>query len=137
MATTTAAITISSADLLTDPLSLSTTSTLYKAGTSTGLEQVKIGRQKLATGTNFKLLLATTAGANTASKAYIINKSTDATYYITVSVSTQIIGRLYAGDWMFIPWEQAATSQDLYAQAYVGENTIEWASFHEGETLTS
>jgi hypothetical protein len=137
MATTTAAITISSADLLTDPLSLSTTSTLYKAGTSTGLEQVKMGKQKLATGTNFKLLLATTAGANSASKAYIINKSTDATYYITVSVSTQVIGKLYAGDWMFIPWEQAATSQDLYARAYVGENTVEWASFHEGETLTS
>ena len=83
------------------------------------------------------MLLATTAGANSASKAYIINKSTDATYYITVSVSTQVIGKLYAGDWMFIPWEQAATSQDLYARAYVGENTVEWASFHEGETLTS
>ena len=39
MATTTAAITLTSADLLTDALSLSATNTLYKAGTTTGLDQ--------------------------------------------------------------------------------------------------
>ena len=39
MATTTAAITLTSADLLTDALSLSATNTLYKAGTSVGLDQ--------------------------------------------------------------------------------------------------
>ena len=39
MATTTAAITLTSDDLLTDALSLSATNTLYKAGTTTGLDQ--------------------------------------------------------------------------------------------------
>ena len=39
MATTTASITISSGDLTGDALSLSTTATLTKAGTSTGLDQ--------------------------------------------------------------------------------------------------
>ena len=39
MATTTAALTITSTDLVGDALSLSASSTLYKAGTTTGLEQ--------------------------------------------------------------------------------------------------
>ena len=39
MATTTASLTLSSADLLSDALSLSSTNTLYKAGTTTGLDQ--------------------------------------------------------------------------------------------------
>jgi len=39
MATTTAAITLTSADLLTDALSLSATNTLYKAGSTVGLDQ--------------------------------------------------------------------------------------------------
>ena len=39
MATTTAAITLTSADLLTDALSLSATKTLHKAGSTVGLDQ--------------------------------------------------------------------------------------------------
>ena len=38
MATTTATITINSSDLTGDPLALSTTATLYKAGQTVGLE---------------------------------------------------------------------------------------------------
>jgi hypothetical protein len=43
MATTTATITLSSADLLSDNLSLSSTTTLYDAGTTNGLTQMKWG----------------------------------------------------------------------------------------------
>ena len=39
MATTTATLTISSADLTSNPLAITTSSTLYKAGTTIGLEQ--------------------------------------------------------------------------------------------------
>ena len=46
MATTTATITISSSDLLTDELSLTTTSTLTNAGGSTGVTQTSgLGRK--------------------------------------------------------------------------------------------
>ena len=56
MATTTATITLSSSDLLTDNLSLSSTTTLNKNGTTaTGLEQMNYHRAIIPTGTNFDL----------------------------------------------------------------------------------
>jgi len=36
---------------------------------------------------------------------YICNNSTDETYYITIVIDAKPIGRLYGGDWMFIPYE--------------------------------
>ena len=46
MATTTATLTLSSADLTGDALSLSTTATLTKAGTTTGMDQTSgVGRK--------------------------------------------------------------------------------------------
>ena len=137
MATTTATITLSSADLLSDNLSLSATSTLYDMGTTNGIAQMKMGRNDIATGTNFDLLDATTAHANKANKVYIANKATNEAHYVVISIGTQIIGRLYAGDWMFMPWEAAAATQDIEIQAYEATQTIEWAVFHEGETLAT
>ena len=57
MATTTATITLSSADLLSDNMSLSATMNLYKDGTTaTGLEQLNYHRALIPTGTNFDLI---------------------------------------------------------------------------------
>ena len=85
MPTTTATLTLSSSDLLTDNLSLSSTMTLYQDGTT--------------------------------------------------------IGRLYSGDWMFMPWDcdlsAAANDSSIECQAYTGENIIEYALFHNGETLVT
>ena len=51
MATTTATITLSSTDLLSDELSLNTTATLTGAGNSTGLTLASgLSRKKLASG---------------------------------------------------------------------------------------
>ena len=36
---------------------------------------------------------------------------------------------------MFIPWNCDDATHDLEVTAYTGTNTIEWACFHEGETL--
>ena len=56
MATTTATLTLSSSDLLSDNLALSTTMNLYKDGTTaTGLEQLNYHRALIPTGTNFVL----------------------------------------------------------------------------------
>jgi len=140
MATTTAQITLNSGDLLSDTLSLTAKSSLWKAGSTTGLDQVRMGKNKIATGTSFDLLDATTAGEDKANKVYIANKSKDETLYVIVSIYNKVIGRLYAGDWMFIPWNQGLgggtpAKDDIEIQAYGGINTIEWACFHEGETL--
>ena len=55
---TTAAVTLTS-DLLSDALSVSTTTTCMKAGTTAdGLDQMDMGYIEIASGTNFDLLNA-------------------------------------------------------------------------------
>jgi hypothetical protein len=137
MATTTAAITLVSTDLLGGNLSLSSTATLYDMGTTNGITQMKMGRNKIATGTNFDLLDATAAHADKSNKVYIVNKATNDDHYVIISIGAQIIGRLYAGDWMFMPWEAAVATQDIEIEAIGAEQTIEWVVFHEGETLAT
>ena len=105
MATTTAAITITSTDLTTDSLSLSTTATLTKAATANGLEQViGVSRQTIATAGETTLLSASSYTADKAHKLYVKNTSTTDAHNIILKIGTQIIGRLYAGDWGFIPY---------------------------------
>ncbi len=64
------------------------------------------------------------AGGETHNFVYIFNASSTSTDYITVTQtdspggsSTEVIveqiGRLYAGDWMFIPWNAADATQDI------------------------
>ena len=138
MATTTATITLASADLLSDNLSLSATQTLHKAGTTTGLDGIQYERLEVATGDVYDLtnqLGATTLGANKANKVYIANKHTDPTRYVDIYIVAVNIGRLYAGDWMFIPLEAAAAAQDVGIDAVTVSQVIEFALIHEGKTL--
>tara|TARA_R100000951_G_scaffold91509_1_gene79889 strand:+ start:162 stop:578 length:417 start_codon:yes stop_codon:yes gene_type:complete len=137
MATTTATITLSSADLLSDNLSLSATQTLHKAGTTTGLDGIQYEKLEVPTGATYDIVDATTAGANKANKVYIANKHTDPTRYIDVYIATVNIGRLYAGDWMFIPLEAAAHTQDVGVSAVDVAQHIEFALIHEGKTLVA
>ena len=111
MATTTASITISSGDLTGDALSLSSTATLTKADSSTGLDQTTgVARKFLAGNTGsaveYTLLTATDYTEDAANKVYIRNLSSSNSEYMTVKLgaSGTEIGRLYGGDWLFIPW---------------------------------
>ena len=132
---TTASMTLSS-DLMTGALSASASTTCMKAGTTAdGLDQMRMGYNKVPTGTSFDLLDATTAGIDKATKVYICNESTDETYYVTIVIDAKTIGRLYGGDWMFIPWNQDDATHDLEITATGGTNNITWICFHEGETL--
>ena len=124
MATTTATITINSSDLTGDPLSLSTTATLYKAGQTVGLENTSgVGRIKV-TSTSQVTLYDGDAYANGSHKVYLANKSTDATEYFTIEMNSEQIGKLYAGDWMFIPWEANADTNDLKYAASVSTGMV-------------
>ena len=132
---TTAAMSLTS-DLMTGALSASATTTLMKAGTSADdLDQMRMGYNKIPTGTSFDLLDATAGGIDKAAKVYICNESTDETYYVTIVIDAKTIGRLYGGDWMFIPWNQDDATHDLEITATGGTNNITWICFHEGETL--
>jgi hypothetical protein len=136
MATTTAAVTLTS-DLLSDNMSVSTTTTCMKAGTTAdGLDQMDMGYIELATSDNQKQFIdATTLGVGKGNKVYICNESTDETYYIAIMIDGMMIGHLYAGDWMFLPWDANDAVADVEIQAYTGTNKIAYAVFHEGRTL--
>tara|TARA_R100001443_G_scaffold839_1_gene3258 strand:- start:652 stop:1098 length:447 start_codon:yes stop_codon:yes gene_type:complete len=144
MATTTATLTLSSADLLSDNLSLSATTTLNKGGTTaTGLDQFRMERFILAPGTGqVDLIEATTAASEDANYVYICNKNTDPTHYVVVSIYDVVIGRLYAGDWMFMPWDAdvvalGAGGSAIEVEAEVADITLEYCLFHNGETKTA
>jgi|TARA_B110000240_G_scaffold194630_1_gene242611 hypothetical protein len=142
MATTTATITLSSSDLLSDNLSLSATMNLYKGGTTaTGLDQMNYHRLVVPTGTSFDLIEESAALTEDANYVYIVNKNTDVTDYVKISINAEEIGRLYAGDWLFMPWDcdlsAAANDSSIEIQAYTHEAIIEYALFHNGETLVT
>ena len=142
MPTTTATITLSSSDLLTDNLSLSTTHTLYQDGTTaTGLDEVTYSRHNIPTGTNFDLIPESASLSEDASYVYIANKTDDVTAYVIISINSEVLGRLYGGDWMWMPWDcdltAAANDSSIELQAYTVENVIEYALFHNGETLVT
>ena len=120
MATTTATITINSTDLLTDELSLASTATLTTAGTSTGVTQTTgLARKTTSAGDQYGIQANilyrsqdyTTDGAN---KVYIKNTSTTAGYYYTVHVDQEELGRLYAGDWTFFPWNATGGTKETF-----------------------
>jgi len=145
MATTTAAVTLTS-DLLSDNMSVSASSTLMKAGTTAdGLDMMEYGYIDIVTGDQFDLLGADDddgtpiAGlmANKANKVYIKNHSTDETYYVSIMIDAQDIGRLYGGDWMFIPWNATTDDKDIEITASGGTNKICYALFHQGKTLVA
>jgi hypothetical protein len=134
MATTTAAVTLTS-DLLSDNISVSASSTLMKAGTTAdGLDQIEYGYIDLPTGDEYDLI-ATTPTAGKASKLYLKNHSTDETLFISVTQNAQAIGKLYAGDWMFIPADFHDAAADIAITANGGTIQFCYAIFHEGTTL--
>ena len=137
MATTTATLTLTSSDLLTDSLSLSATATLYDAGTTTGLTQYDSGRVEIPGDNNIYVLLdSTAAGVDKAGRVYVANKNTNAAHYVIVLIDEAVLGRLYGGDWMFIPWSQANAAANLEVRAPSEVNTIEYAFFKDGRTFT-
>ena len=134
---TTATITLSSADIAGDPVNVSKTATCTKAGTTSDLDQsIGLNRVHLRSTTNKVLLAANAEGNDLAAKVYIINKAEDPTLYCTITINAQTIGKLYAGDWMFIPWSQTDTSANIEVAATnwtssTGDIPVEYALFHE------
>ena len=107
MATTTASLTLTSSDLFDDNLSISNTSTLYKAGTTIGLDQTTGLTKTYVTATQQFDPFPVVKGATNADengRVYIANLSEEITEYIIVTIGDLVIGRLYAGDFMWMPW---------------------------------
>ena len=142
MATTTATVSISSTDLIPgSSLSINASSTLMKAGLTTGLTQMQSGVITLAAGVESRLgPLATEMSGDAhdiGSYLYICNKATDDTYYIEYGINETVIGRLYAGDWMFVPWNASDDAAAIELEAEVGAQEIEYAFFNKDFILTA
>ena len=129
MPTTTATISLTN-DITSVPVSISASFNLLKAGSTEGMDEMTSKRKVFKSTDQVDLITALEAPgvADTASDAsasahnfvYIFNASTVSTDYITVTQghaagsSTEVIveqiGRLYAGDWMLIPWSSQVTA---------------------------
>ena len=128
MATTTATITISSSDLLSDELALSTTATLTTAGSSTGVTQTTgLARKTITFGSDYEdsvvLYRADDYTADGANKVYIKNTSSTVAEYFeilitgsggTAGAGVTELGRLYAGDWAFFPWNATGGTKETF-----------------------
>jgi hypothetical protein len=112
MATTNATIGLASS--ITDSsLSVSNSTQLNTAGTTTGVNTMTSVTKVLAS-TNQVDLITTGSVSTTHAYVYINNPSTDETKYFIVTIGnagagsptdTEEIGRLYAGDFMWMPWD--------------------------------
>ena len=134
MATTTATITISSSDLLTDELSLTTTSTLTNAGGSTGVTQTSgLGRKTITFGSDYEdsivLFRADDYTADGAHKLYLKNTSTDASEYFAIDINSERMGKLYAGDWALFPWDANASTNDIKIDPSANDMVLEYMLF--------
>ena len=138
---TTAQITITSPDLMPgSALNITANTTLTKAGVTADLDQKESGVIKLVTGTEYRLgPLATEMAGDAhdiASYLYIHNKTTeDATYYVDWGINETMIGRLYAGDWMFIPWNANDDAAEIEVETQGGTNIIEYCLFNSDVIL--
>ena len=130
MATTTATITISSTDLLSDELALSTTATLTEAGNSTGIVGTSgLGRKKLASGHAQYTLFDGDQYANGAHKLYLKNADTTAANYFTIEINSEQMGKLYAGDWALFPWDANAATNDIKIDPSADNMVLEYMLF--------
>ena len=218
MATTTASFTLASSDIASSPVSVSTSSTLRKAGLTTGVDQINgmsrrilkstetgktllispalygmqitkgsdqssgDGTIEFASASPTLLNLGVNAGmvaygtgiaddtlvasitdadtleianaastsaisaddgtiafferatANKANKVYICNSSTSDTDYVVITINQEEIGRLYAGDWMFMPWSVSDLDSEIYVTAAVQTKpvTLDYMVIGEG-----
>ena len=132
MATTTATITLASSDIGDSAISISNTATLTTAGTDT--------RVKTSSGSNTILLdhglaagVAADVTADKSAKVYIrnVNDRGDGTKYVDILIKTREIGRLYGGDWMFMPWSGGAGEDIEYTASDTTETTLEYCVFYE------
>ena len=140
MATTKCTITLIS-DIADSNFSISNFTNLKTAGTDTDIsETTGLGKKKIATDSNVVLLdggltsgIAADVTADKSAKVYIknMNDRGDGTKYVTILLAAVEIGRLYGGDWMFIPWCAASGKDIEFTASDTTETSLEYTCFYE------
>ena len=130
---------------------------MTKANSTTGLDKATGLVRKTLTSTNEVDLLTVGSGVvadvptdSFSSKVYIKNVNSDSSEYFTVgfgkdggaskedfsvadsSERSVELGRLYAGDFMIIPWDAASDENDIFVKPSVATNmVIEFMVFYQ------
>jgi len=137
MATTTATLGITSADLTPGmSLGISANTFLYQTGTTTGLELLDMGVGQLTEASGADALAEALGTADTANYIYLCNNSTDVEHYISVTIHATLIGTLGSEEWMWIPWNMGDGDAEIEIQAEPnGTIPYEYAIFKSTHTL--
>ena len=132
MATTTAKITITSTDLIdSQALNLAASCTLTDEGVTTGTVNTSgLGRKKCANTSPFTLFDGADYGAGS-HKLYIRNLETDAAKYFEIKINNEVVGHIYAGDWVFLPWRAATDTSDIIITSGSANQSLEYMLFYE------
>lgn len=139
MATVSASLALISEDLTTDSLSLSTSSSLKKAGQKrTNLDNTTGVARKSTTSTDqYTLFYADEYTSDKAHKVYLKNTSTVASEFFTVSLDDKVIGRLYAQDFAFFPWSATDGTREVFTCTTTGTYAAGDSLTFDGVTVTS
>ena len=139
MATVSASLTLTSEDLTTDSLSLSTSSSLKKAGQKrTNLDNTTgVARKSTTSDDQYTLFYADEYTADKAHKVYLKNTSTVASEFFTVSLDDKVIGRLYAQDFAFFPWSATDGTREVFTCTTTGVYAAGDSLTFDGVTVTS
>ena len=138
MATTTALITITSADLLSDELALTSSSTLTKAGVATPIADTSgLGRKTTASTAEYTLFYADDYTGSKAHKLYLKNTSVTPAEFFTVSNGDETLGLLYAGDWALIPWAAVNGTKATFTATVTGNWVLNDTTIFDGVTITA
>ena len=137
MATTTATVSITSSDLLPGmPLAINATTTLYKTGTTTGLELMDMGHGQLTQASAADALHEALGTVDTANWVYICNDSTDVTQYLKIGIHDTLIGNLGSGEWMWMPLNMGDSDAEINIEAEdTGTIDYSYAIFKSTYTL--
>ena len=153
MATINATLSVTS-DISDYGLSISKEMTMKKADSTVGLELTSgLAKRAFASKNQVDLLtagsgVAADVTASKAAKVYIKNVGTTSTEYFTIGFGNSSgstthtatngdatafeLGRLYSGDWMFIPWLAVSTTGDItIAPSVATAMNVEYMVFFE------
>ena len=115
MATLTPTLTLTSSDISSDTLSLTTTDSLTVSGDIVGVSRVPLSTGDLT-------LLA----AASYTKSYVYLKNTDTSIAMDVDFGSTLSIQLAGGEFCFFPWE---ASQNIVVKAASGTPVLEYAAF--------
>lgn len=134
MATTTVSLLLNSPDILdSQVINISKRGTIKQAGKKTlGVESTTGLAMKTLEQVSAATIIDYSADdvSGDAAKIYIRNTSSSTTQYLVVKIGTQIIGRLYGGDFMFVPYSGGDAADITVTPSTSAKVIVEYIAFY-------